>query len=127
MIVWEKFCLQCTYTPRGIMKSAPYCVFCRIAAGEEPANIIYEDEKYIVIKNVLRWVPVMLLAMTKEHLLQEELWADIGDIGEIAARIGKEVSPQGFRLVSNFGHSAMQSQEHGHVHIVGGTSLGPYV
>jgi histidine triad (HIT) family protein len=109
------------------MKSAPYCVFCRIAAGEEPANIIYEDEKYIVIKNVLRWVPIMLLAMTKEHLLQEELWADIGDIGEIAARIGKEVSPQGFRLVSNFGHSAMQSQEHGHVHIVGGTSLGPYV
>ena len=108
-------------------KRQPYCVFCKIAAGEEPANIVYEDDTYIVIQNVLRWVPVMLLAMTKEHRLQEELWADIGDIGKIASQIGKEVSPQGFRLVSNFGHSAMQSQEHGHVHIVGGTSLGPYV
>ena len=84
------------------MQTAPYCVFCKIAAGEEPANIVYEDDKYIVIQNVLRWVPVMLLAMTKEHRLQEELWADIGDIGKIASEIGKEVSPQGFRLVSNF-------------------------
>ena len=43
----------------------PYCVFCNIVAGQEPANVVYEDEEIIVIHNILRWVPVMLLAMTK--------------------------------------------------------------
>ena len=35
--------------------------------------------------------------------------------------------PGGFRLTSNFGYDAMQSQEHGHLHILGGTFLGHYV
>ena len=104
----------------------PYCVFCNIVAGKEPANVIYEDEDVIVIQNILRWVPVMLLAMTKEHRTQQELWDDIGDVGRIAAKIGAQVCPDGFRLLSNFGYNAMQSQEHGHLHIVGGTHLGPY-
>ena len=106
----------------------PYCVFCNIVAGREPANVIYEDEKYIVIQNVLRWVPIMLLAMTKEHTTQAELWANhIGDVGKIAAKIGQDLCPGGFRLLTNFGYDAMQSQEHGHLHILGGTFLGHYV
>ena len=104
-----------------------YCVFCNIVAGKEPANIIYQDDDYIVIQNVLRWAPVMLLAMTKVHKTQAELWnEDIGNVGKIAQAIGTRVCPGGFRLLSNFGYDAMQSQEHGHLHIVGGTHLGPY-
>ncbi|MFN0093359.1 MAG: HIT domain-containing protein [Dehalococcoidia bacterium] len=110
------------------MPSRPYCVFCRIVAGEEPANIIYQDDDMIVIQNVLRWVPVMLLAMTKEHTTQSELWGEhIGKVGRVAMEIGKQVCPGGFRLLSNWGYDAMQSQEHGHVHILGGTYLGHYV
>ena len=110
------------------MKRAPYCVFCNIVAGSESANILYQDDEVIVIQNVLRWVPVMLLAMTKEHRTQAELWEDgLADVGRIAAKIGAEACPDGFRVLSNFGFEAMQSQEHGHLHIVGGTHLGPYV
>jgi len=104
-----------------------YCVFCNIVAGREPANIVWQDDEIIVIQNVLRWVPVMLLAMTKEHRTQAQLWDDIGHVGEVAAKIGKELCPGGFRLLSNFGYDAMQSQEHGHLHILGGTFLGHYV
>lgn len=104
-----------------------YCVFCNIVAGREPANVIYEDADYIVIQNILRWAPVMLLAMSKDHLSQEELWSQhIGNVGRIAAQIGPTYCPRGFRLLSNFGYDAMQSQDHGHLHIVGGTHLGPY-
>lgn len=106
---------------------ASYCVFCNIVAGHEPANVLYEDADYIVIQNILRWAPVMLLAMTKEHLTQADLWENhIGNVGRIAARIAPTFCPRGFRLLSNFGYDAMQSQEHGHLHIVGGTHLGPY-
>ena len=104
-----------------------YCVFCNIVAGREPANVIYEDDDVIVIQNVLRWVPVMLLAMTKRHTTQSELWEDIGAVGKIAAELGRQYCPNGFRLLSNFGYDAMQSQEHGHLHVIGGTFLGHYV
>ncbi len=103
-----------------------HCVFCNIVAGNEPADVIYEDDEVIVIRNILRWAPVMLLAMTKEHRTQSQLWADIGRVGRIASEIGPMFCPNGFRLLSNFGYDAMQSQDHGHLHIVGGTHLGPY-
>jgi histidine triad (HIT) family protein len=89
--------------------------------------VVYEDEDVIVIHNILRWAPVMLLAMTKVHRTQLELWEnDILKVGRVAAAVGAKLCPRGFRLLSNFGYDAMQSQEHGHVHIVGGTHLGPY-
>ncbi len=106
----------------------PYCVFCNIVAGREPGSIVYEDDEVIVIQNILRWVPVMLLAMTKEHTTQSELWGEhIAKVGRVAAEIGRQTCPGGFRLVSNFGYNAMQSQEHGHLHILGGEFLGHYV
>ena len=112
----------------SVHRMPPYCVFCNIVAGNEPANVIYEDDEIIVIQNVLRWVPIMLLAMTKEHRTQEQLWSDgIARVGKIASEIGQKVCPRGFRLLSNFGYDAMQSQDHGHLHIVGGVHLGPYV
>ena len=44
----------------------------------------------------------------------------------MACDIGDEMCPNGCRLISNVGRDAMQSQSHGHVHILGGTHLGPY-
>lgn len=104
-----------------------WCVFCRIIAKQEPADVLYEDDEVIVFRNVLRWVPVMLLAVPKQHLSQAEVWSGMmGKIGPIAAKLGAQYCPSGFRLLSNFGFDAMQSQEHGHVHIIGGTYLGHY-
>ncbi len=102
-------------------------MFCEIAAHREPAEILYEDDDVIVFRNRLRWVPVMLLAVPKAHKNQAELWRDMGHVGEVAVRMGQEHCPNGFRLLANFGYEAMQSQEHGPVHILGGTFLGEYV
>lgn len=102
------------------------CVFCEIAAHREPADILYEDDEVIVFRNRLRWVPVMLLSVPKKHLTQEELWTDMGRVGELAVRMGKKHCPNGFRLLSNFGPDAMQSQSHAHVHVIGGAFLGEY-
>ena len=105
---------------------AYYCTFCEIVSGKEPAEVLYEDDDVIVFRNRLRWVPVMLLAIPKKHMSQAELWRDMGRVGEIAVQMGQKHCPRGFRLLSNFGYEAMQSQEHGHVHIIGGTFLGEY-
>ena len=104
-----------------------YCVFCEIVARREPAAILYESDDVIAIRNVLRWVPVMLLVMPKQHRTQADLWEDIGEVGRVAAELGREHCPGGYRLLSNFGRDGMQSQDHGHVHVLGGTFLGEYV
>jgi histidine triad (HIT) family protein len=103
-----------------------YCVFCEIIARREPAEVLFEDDEVIVFRNRLRWVPLMLLSVPKRHMEQAELWQNMGHVGEIAVRMGQEHSPAGFRLLSNFGPDAMQSQQHAHVHIIGGIFLGEY-
>jgi len=122
--------------PEGVLRMAsePWrgaplryaCVFCEIAAHREPAEILYEDDEVIVFRNRLKWVPVMLLSVPKKHVSQTELWSNMGRVGEMAVRMGEEHCPDGFRLLSNFGFDAMQSQQHGHVHVIGGTFLGEY-
>ena len=103
------------------------CVFCDIIARREPAKIRYEDDEVIVIDNRLRWAPVMLLIIPKRHIRQEELWRDMSRLGAVAVQMGQELCPDGFRLISNFGGDAMQTQLHAHVHLIGGTFLGEYL
>ena len=103
-----------------------YCVFCEIAGKREPGEIFYEDDEVIAFRNKLKWLPVMLLVIHKRHETQSDLWLHMGDVGRVAVELGKRFCPNGFRLLSNFGYDGMQSQEHGHVHVIGGTFLGPY-
>ncbi len=104
------------------------CVFCQIVARKEPADIFYEDDDVMVFRNLLRWVPVMLLAVPKQHMTQTQLWTGpmIAKVSKVAVQIGAQQCPNGFRLLANFGHDAMQSQGHGHIHVVGGVHLGHY-
>ncbi|MDA1189173.1 MAG: HIT domain-containing protein [Chloroflexi bacterium] len=106
------------------------CVFCAIVAQKEPANIRYEDDEVVVFDNMLDWSPVMLLFIPRKHMTQDELWNNpslLGRIGKLATKMGHEHCPEGFRILSNFGFNAMQTQPHAHIHVVGGRHLGHYV
>ena len=103
-----------------------FCVFCEIVAGRSPADVLLETDEVIVIRNRLRWMPVMLLALPKRHMAQSELWANMGAVGAAAVKVAEEHCPGGYRFVSNFGYDGMQSQDHAHVHILGGVFLGEY-
>jgi histidine triad (HIT) family protein len=104
-----------------------FCTFCNIVERKEPASIRYEDDEVIVFDNVLRWVPVMLLVVPKRHMTQDEVWQEMGALGRIAVEMGNRFCPGGFRILSNFGNDGMQSQDHGHLHVLGGTHLGLYL
>ena len=111
------------------MFQSGYCVFCEIIAGREPATFYHQDEQVVVFRNRLRWVPVMLLVVPREHMTQDQLWRK-GDVmaraAQVAVDMGQQYCPNGFRLLSNSGYDALQSQEHGHIHVLGGTALGRY-
>ena len=110
------------------METNRVCAFCDIVARRSPANIRYEDEQVVVIGNVLKWVPVMLLVIPKGHVTQSQLWGSdlMATVGRVAVNMGQRFCPGGYRLLSNLGDDAMQSQEHGHLHVLGGTFLGQY-
>ena len=105
------------------------CPFCGIAAGTLPRQIRYEDDEIIVFRNALTWAPVMYLAAPRVHMSQAEWWQSplFPRAARLAIEIAKEEAPGGFRLVSNFGDDAMQSQLHGHLHVLGGVHLGLYM
>ena len=103
-----------------------YCVFCEIVAKREPADILEETDDVLVFRNRLRWVPIMLLAIPKRHMTQAELWSDMGEVGRVAVEVAQRACPGGFRLLTNSGYDGMQSQDHAHVHILGGAFLGEY-
>jgi len=104
------------------------CIFCQIIAGEAQATFYRREDDFVVIKNKLTWVPVMLLGIPTTHITQQELWQSpvLPKIGKALSELGEEKTPGGFRVLSNFGRDAMQSQSHGHVHLIGGLHLGPY-
>ena len=110
------------------MSSDPNCVFCLISEGQEPAKYRYLDDELMVIVNKLTWVPLMLLVMPRNHMSQIQLWSSklLTRMGNLAVDMGAMYSPNGCRILSNFGHDGMQSQSHGHIHVIGGTDLCPY-
>ena len=112
-----------------LLRTNPNCVFCQIVAGSSPARVRYLDNDIIVIVNKLDWVPLMLLVMPKEHLSQIAMWDSdlLPRLGRLAVDMGAMYAPNGFRILSNFGRDGLQSQSHGHLHVVGGTFLGHYV
>ena len=107
-----------------------HCTFCDIVAGRIPARVRHEEDDFFVFDNLLDWAPTMLLLIPKTHLTQSELWQSgdlFGKIGALAVKMGNHFCPNGYRILSNFGHDAMQSQDHGHIHVIGGAHLGPYL
>ncbi len=110
------------------MSTSSNCVFCEIVAGSSPAKIRYLDEEVICIVNRLTWVPLMLLVMPKKHMGQIEMWSSglMPRLGDVAVEMGCSFAPNGFRILSNFGRDGLQSQSHGHLHVIGGVRLDQY-
>ena len=69
----------------------------------------------------------MLLAVPVGHLTQQDMWRgpSIRAVARLAVAIGLDQCPEGFRLLSNIGRAAHQSQPHAHLHIVSGTAGRP--
>lgn len=105
------------------------CIFCRIAAGELPATVVYRDADLLAIEDVNPQAPVHLLVLPVAHhaTVGEVLAANpalAARLIEVASKLGEErVGANGFRLVVNTGRDGGQTVDHVHVHLLGGRSL----
>ena len=106
------------------------CLFCRIIAGEIPAEMVHQDGQCVVIRDVNPQAPTHLLVIPREHLesLDEASRPDevmLGHLLRMAARLANEqgLSESGYRTVINTGAGAGQSVFHLHVHVLGGRPM----
>jgi diadenosine tetraphosphate (Ap4A) HIT family hydrolase len=98
--------------------------FSQIIAGKLHAKWVENEPSSPVVcfHNRLKWARVMLLVVPRDYMTQSELWLGdvLQDVLRLAVRVGEEHSSEGFRIISNFGPGAHQSQSHAHIHVVSG-------
>ncbi|MDE1177073.1 MAG: histidine triad nucleotide-binding protein [Edaphobacter sp.] len=111
------------------LKTSPDCLFCRIIAGEIPANRVYEDEHCIAFPDINPQAPTHLLIIPKEHMVSvaktlEEHKPLLGHMMATAAELAKARElEKGFRIVVNTGDDGGQTVHHLHLHLLGGRRM----
>ena len=105
----------------------PDCLFCRIAAGEIPAEIVYSDDAVVAFRDINPRAPTHVLAIPRRHIASAADLTDAdGDAGgplRGAAPRGQEAGLHGYRIVTNVGAEAGQSVFHLHFHLLGGRAM----
>ncbi|MGI8883572.1 MAG: histidine triad nucleotide-binding protein, partial [Pyrinomonadaceae bacterium] len=103
------------------------CIFCKIIAGEIPANLIYEDDICVVFNDISPQAPTHLLAIPREHFdsldkAQANHKETLGHLLLTCAQIAREkgFAEDGYRTVINTNAGGGQTVFHLHVHLLGG-------
>lgn len=105
------------------------CLFCKIANGEIPGNIVYEDDDVIAFHDLDPQAPTHVLIIPKKHIgsameIDRDNSAVIGQIYEVAAKLAVHLGLEnGFRIVNNCGEDGGQTVHHIHFHLLGGRSM----
>ena len=100
------------------------CIFCKIAKGELPSKIVYEDEHTLVFMDIARDVDGHMLAIPKKHI-KSILDCDTDTLAKLMNTV-KKVSEhcvdacgyEGVNLLNASGESAGQSVSHFHIHMI---------
>lgn len=107
------------------------CLFCRIVAGEIPADIVARSDHALAFRDIDPKAPVHVLVIPTEHhddvpSVAESDPALAAELLALAAQVARQegVAASGHRLVANTGLEGGQSVGHAHLHVLGGRPLG---
>ncbi|HUF12433.1 MAG TPA: histidine triad nucleotide-binding protein [Longimicrobiales bacterium] len=106
------------------------CIFCGIANGEVPADVVYQDDDVVAFRDLDPKAPTHVLVIPRRHLTSIDAMAPgdeplIGRLFAAAKTVAREagIDSSGYRMVTNVGNDAGQSVEHLHVHVLGGRRM----
>lgn len=104
------------------------CVFCKIASGELPTQLVAEGPDWVAFRDIQPQAPTHVLVVPRSHVgsldeLEDPALAGslLQAAGEVARGDGLEA---GWRLIANTGRDGGQEVEHLHLHVLGGRPLG---
>lgn len=106
------------------------CLFCNIASGVTPAEVIFEDSEIIVFRDIKPQAPIHFLIIPRLHI------ATINDVDSknekllgrmilTAKKMAKNenINEEGYRLVFNVNSKGGQAVYHIHLHLLGGRQM----
>jgi histidine triad (HIT) family protein len=102
----------------------PDCIFCKILAGELPAQIVDEDERTIAFMDIAPATRGHALVIPRAHardllvLAPEDLEAVASASQRLAARMRERLGADGVNLLNACGAAAWQTVFHFHVHVI---------
>ncbi len=104
--------------------SDPDCIFCKIVAGELPAQIIEQDERTVTFMDIAPATRGHALVIPRAHAADllsvagEDLDAVARGAQRLAARMGETLGADGVNLLNACGAAAWQTVFHFHVHVI---------
>jgi len=103
------------------------CLFCKIVNREIPSEFLFEDDAYVVFKDINPAAPVHLLLVPKKHIRSiNDLSPEEGDVISGLFMVAKEmareqgVNESGYKLLFNVEKGGGQEIFHLHLHLIGG-------
>jgi histidine triad (HIT) family protein len=107
----------------------PECLFCRIVAGELPADVVETTERVVAFRDIDPQAPVHVLVVPKEHHGDVSVLAAadpglLAEVVEVADTVAHDLADGQYRFIFNSGPRAGQSVFHVHGHVIAGTQLG---
>lgn len=100
------------------------CIFCKLANGDIPTNVIYEDDDFTVILDASPATKGHALILPKEHYaniyeLPDDIAAKVMPLAKkLATHMTEVLHCDGFNIVQNNGEVAGQTVFHFHVHLI---------
>jgi histidine triad (HIT) family protein len=106
------------------------CLFCKIVAGDIPADIIFESDSALAFRDINPQAPTHVLVIPRKHIatindLDEADRETVGDLYLAAKDIARQegMAEEGYRAVMNCNAGAGQTVFHVHLHVLGGRPL----
>jgi len=111
-------------------RTDPDCLFCRIAAGTIPSDIVHQDDLIVAFRDIAPRAPTHILLIPRRHIPSAAELAEtdgplLGRLFGVAADLARSagIADGGYRLVSNVGRWGGQTVDHLHVHLMGGRAF----
>jgi len=106
------------------------CIFCRIVAGDLPADIVDRSDHAVAFRDLNPQAPVHVLVIPRRHIddaatVERGDSEVMADMVVMARRVAQDegIAERGYRLVFNVGEDATNSVPHLHLHVLGGRSM----
>jgi histidine triad (HIT) family protein len=102
------------------------CLFCNLASGKIPSDVVYQDENVFAFKDIHPKAPVHILIIPKKHItsladIKPEELPLAAHMLETANKLAKQFGAgKGYKLVINTGADGGQVIMHLHMHLLAG-------
>ena len=111
--------------------SSDDCLFCKILAGDIPADIIFESDDTVAFRDINPQAPTHVVIIPRKHVatinaLESDDAVAVGQLFLAAKQIAQDegIADDGYRVTMNCNEAAGQTVFHLHLHLLGGRQLG---